>query len=126
MKNKQANKQTKHIERNFFWGFSLYKNFGYFLLFAGIKTKLIKFNPKFQIKQAKFLPCNFSSFLLRNKSVQWNDMHIFRNFKVTVWVLRVNETKLLLEKAFIVDIFSLGSEKETTYLALHAESYLFP
>ena len=53
-------------------------------------------------------------------------MHIFKNFKVTVWVLRVNETKLLLEKAFIVDIFSLGSEKETKYLAIHAESYLFP
>ena len=31
---------------------------------------------------------------------------------ITVWALRVNETKVTLENAFIVNLFTLGSEKE--------------
>ena len=47
------------------------------------------------------MPCNFSSFLLKRKPVQRNDMHVFKTFRRTVRILRVNEIKLTLEKAFI-------------------------
>ena len=39
----------------------------------------------------------------------------FQAFQDTVHAVRVNETKLISENAFIVDLFALGSEERSQY-----------
>lgn len=85
--------------------------FGYFLFLLEIKTKLIKFITKFHVKH-KFLPPNCNSLPLRRKLLQRNCLKFFKHFK-TVRALRVNETKLTSESAFVADLSALEGEKES-------------
>ena len=85
--------------------------FGYFLFLLEIKTKLIKFITKFHVKH-KFLPPNCNSLPLRRKLLQRNCLKLFKHFK-TVPALRVNETKLTSESAFVADLSALEGEKES-------------
>ena len=86
--------------------------FGYFLFLLEIKTKLIKFITKFHVKHDKFLPSNCNSLPLYRKLLQRNCLKFFKHFK-TVRALRVNETKLTSESAFVADLSALEGERES-------------
>ena len=86
--------------------------FGYFLFLLEIKTKLIKFITKFHVKHDKFLPSNCNSLPLCRKLLQRNCLKFFKHFK-TVRALRVNETKLTSESAFVADLSALEGERES-------------
>ena len=76
-------------------------------------TNFIEFCTKFRVKKPKFLPCRCTSSLLRSKPVQRNYLHFFRKNLKTVRALRINETKLTSGSAFIFNLFTLESEKES-------------
>ena len=70
---------------------------GYLLWFLEINTK--------------FFRSNCTTLLLRSKPVQHIYLCFLKKHSKTVSALRINETTLTQEKAFIVDIFPLGKGK---------------
>ena len=96
----------------FFWTTLVLHLFGYFLFLLEIKTKLTKFITKFHVKHDKFSPSNCNSLPLRRKLLQRNCLKFFKRFKI-VRALRVNETKLTSESAFVPDLSALEGETES-------------
>ena len=67
--------------------FSFSQFFGRFLLLLEIKTKIIKFCTKFQVKQGKFLLFKCTSLLLHRKPAKLPA--VFQNLQKTVSALRI-------------------------------------
>ena len=103
---------SKGACRRFLGLFQFSPIFGHFV---EIKTKQIKFCINFQVKYAKFLPSKCTRLLLLVKPVQRNCLHFFLKLSNTVRYLSVNEPKLPSRNYFIVDVFTLGSERKSEY-----------
>ena len=82
------------------------------MLFLQYKTTLIKFCTTFLVKQARLLPSECTSLLLRSKRLQQNCLPFFKTQCVLQGLMKLS----LLQKVLLLEIFfALLGEKESKY-----------
>ena len=64
------------------------------------------------MKQAKLLPSICTCLLLSQRTSTGKLPAFIKKLKKSVHAIKVNETKVTLRNAFLINLFALGSEKE--------------